>query len=78
MMDGQKVRSKLFMFIFVATAIILAWGAWNNYRPMVIYASCNDIASKSSNIQKRTEILQDTDQDFDIVLNDCLSSAGYY
>lgn len=54
-------------------------GIWNNYRPQVIYASCSDIAEKTSNlIQKKDIVKVDEEKTFDVALNDCLSGAGYF
>ena len=74
----EKYKSKIYFFIFLFTAVILAWGAWRNYKPQVIYASCADIAQKTSNFMKRTEINEVGEVEFNQNLNDCLNDVGYY
>ena len=73
-----KYKGKIYLLIFVITAGILAWGAWSNYRPQVIYASCADIAEKTTHLQKRTEIGEVGQEEFDQNLSICLHDAGYY
>jgi hypothetical protein len=74
----EKYKSKIYLLIFLITSGILAWGAWRNYKPQVIYASCADIAQKTSNLTKRTEIFNTSDGGFNQNLNDCLKNVGYY
>ena len=75
----ENVKGKLYLVLFLSTAIFLGIGVWKNYRPQVIYASCADIAEKTTNLVQRKEILKiDEDKTFDAALNDCLSDAGYY
>lgn len=75
----DNVKGKVYLIVFSLTAVVLGVGVWNNYRPQVIYASCADIAEKTTNLVQRKEILKiDADKTFDEALNDCLSDAGYY
>ena len=75
----EKHKSKLYLSLFLATAIILAWGAWNNYRPIVIYASCSDIAERTSSIVKRNSIGEKEDANkFEETLGTCLRDSGLY
>jgi len=72
-------KSKIYLVVFIVTASILAWGVWNNYRPQMVYASCADIAEKTSNLRSRKDFLKtDTSKDFEEVFNECLSDAGYF
>ena len=72
-------KGKLYLIVFVVTALVLGLGICNNYRPHVIYASCADIAEKTSNLRAKKEIYKVAlDEDFDAVFNECLSEAGYY
>ena len=74
----EKYKSKIYLLIFIVASGILAWGAWSNYKPQVIYASCADIAQRTSNLMKRTEINVTGDVEFSQNLNDCLDDVGYY
>jgi hypothetical protein len=74
----EKYKNKIYLLIFLVTSGILAWGAWRNYKPQVIYASCADIAQKTSNLMKRTEINVTGDIEYNENLNDCLYDVGYY
>jgi len=74
----ENYKSKIYLIIFIITAGILAWGAWNNYKPQVIYASCADIAEKTTNLQKRTDIIEVGQNEYNKALGDCLHGAGYY
>jgi len=70
-------KSKLYLLIFTLAAFVLAWGAWVNYRPHVILASCGDIAYRSSNLVKKYEISVDGEEDsYDTIFNNCVSDAG--
>ena len=69
------VKGKIYLFVFVSTALLLAWGVWNNYRPQVILATCSDMASKSSSILKK-RTLENTDYQYNQALQDCLKDAG--
>jgi hypothetical protein len=73
-----KYKGKIYLLIFAVTAGILAWGAWSNYRPQVIYASCADIAEKTTNIQKRINIVEVGQDEYEENLSNCLQDAGYY
>ena len=67
------------MLIFIFTSLILGLGVWNNYRPQVIYASCTDIAQKTTEVILRKDILPPNEQNtFDNELNNCLMDAGYF
>ena len=74
----EKYKSKIFLLIFLVASSVLAWGAWINYKPQVIYASCADIAQKTSNLKKRTEINVTGEVEYNENLNDCLIDVGYY
>lgn len=75
----ERYKGKIYLAVFVLTAIILAFGIWTNYRPQIIYASCADIAEKTANLTQKKDILKiDEEKTFDVALNDCLSDAGYY
>lgn len=74
----EKYKSKIFLIIFLVTSGILAWGAWKNYKPQVIYASCADIAQRTSNLMKRSEIEKDGEFEYNQNLNDCLYDVGYF
>ncbi len=67
------------MLIFIFTALILGVGIWKNYRPQVVYASCSDIAEKTTFliIKKGVEPISEYET-YDDVLNNCLSDAGYF
>ena len=73
----EKHKSAFFLFVVSATAFVLAWGVWNNYRPSLIYSQCADIAQKTSNLSSRAN-LGDTSFDYDAVFNDCLSKSDFY
>jgi disulfide bond formation protein DsbB len=74
-----NIKGKLFMLVFIFTSLILGMGVWNNYRPQVIYASCTDIAQKTTDVIVRKEIENINEQHtFDVELNNCLSDAGYF
>lgn len=66
------------MTVFIVTASILGWGVWSNYRPQVVYASCADIAEKTANLSVKKNLPSDTANDFELLLNECLTDAGYY
>jgi len=70
-------KSKLYLLLFTLTAFVLAWGAWVNYRPHVILASCGDIAYKSSNLTKRYQVQGYGEENYDIIFNNCLNDAGF-
>ena len=75
----DNIKGKIFLIVFLVTSTILAMGIWNNYRPQIVYASCADIAEKTTNIIKRKDVLEiNEERTFDIALNDCLQDAGYY
>jgi len=73
---NEKIKNKLYLLIFTVTAFVLGWGAWNNYRPQVILASCIDIAERALTVQKRSELFSDTDYAYNKALQDCLRDAG--
>ena len=65
--------------VFVFSALILGMGIWNNYRPQIVYASCADIAEKTTNLIQKKDIYKiDSEKTFDEALVDCLSDSGYY
>lgn len=72
-----KSKSTFFLLVVSATAFILAWGVWNNYRPSIIYSQCADIAQRTGNLSSRSN-LNENEYDYDSVLNDCLSKSGFY
>jgi hypothetical protein len=75
----KNIKGKIFMLVFIFTALILGLGIWNNYRPQVIYASCSDIAEKTTDIIKRKDVLPINEQKtYDVELNNCLMDAGYF
>jgi hypothetical protein len=75
----EKYKGKLYLTIFILTSLILAIGAWKNYRPQVVYASCADIAEKTANLVQKKDIVKiDEEKTFDVALNDCLTDAGYF
>lgn len=75
----DNIKGKIYLIVFVLAAFILGMGVWNNYRPQIIYASCADIAEKTTNIAQRKDIMKvDEDKTFDVALNECLSESGYY
>lgn len=73
----EKSKSTFFLLVVSATAFILAWGVWNNYRPSLIYSQCADIAQKTSNLSSRSN-LEDNSYNYDQILNECLSKSGLY
>jgi len=75
----EKYKGKIFLLIFLVTSVILALGVWNNYRPQVVYASCADIAEKTTNLVIKKEAFEiDEDNTFDQALNNCLMDSGYF
>ena len=74
----ENIKGKLFLVLFITTSTILALGIWNNYRPQIVYASCADIAEKTTNLIKKKDLVVNEDKTFDDALNDCLMDAGYY
>ncbi|KKQ47110.1 MAG: hypothetical protein US95_C0004G0012 [Candidatus Woesebacteria bacterium GW2011_GWB1_38_5] len=75
----EKYKGKLYLIVFVSSALFLGVGIWNNYRPQIVYASCADIAEKTTNLIQKKDIYKiDTEKTFDEALVDCLSESGYY
>ena len=75
----ENIKGKIYLTVFITVSLILGLGVWNNYRPQIIYASCADIAEKTSNIIQNKEIVMVNEESaFDQNLNDCLSGAGYF
>lgn len=72
----ERHKSKFYLFVFAATATILGWGIWTNFKPHIILASCADIADKSSSVFQRYSIFEDPGKKYDKVLHQCLSDAG--
>lgn len=74
-----RIKDNIYLAIFIITAVILGVGVWNNYRPQVIYASCTDIAEKTTFlIQKKDIVKIDMDNAFNNALNECLLMSGYF
>ena len=74
---SKRNASKIYLAVFAIAAGILAWGAWFNYRPQVIYAGCLDIADKTQSIQARYNLDSGTNGNED-ALHNCLQDSGYY
>lgn len=75
----DSLKSKIYLTVFLLAALFLGLGVWNNYRPQIIYASCADMAEKTTNIVQNKDIVQiNKDETFDEALNNCLGDAGYY
>ena len=66
-------KHTLFLSIVAATAFILGWGVWTNYRPTIVYAGCGDIAGKTSNISTRTTLPGEFD--YDTLFYECIKEA---
>lgn len=72
----EQHKQKFFLLLVASTAFILAYGIWNNYRPTIVLAGCSEIAMKTSTVSTRTSLPGDASNDFDLLLNDCLSQSG--
>lgn len=72
----QKHKDKFFLILVASTAFILAYGVWNNYRPTVVLAGCSEIAEKASTVSTRTSLPGDVSNDYNLLLNECLSDSG--
>ncbi len=73
---SDKLKSKIYLLVFLLTAGILGWGVWANYRPQIILASCTDIAESTGRIYQRASILDNQETKYDEVLHECLRDAG--
>lgn len=75
----ERYKGKLYLTVFIFSALVLGMGVWKNYRPQIVYASCADIAQKTTNLVQKKDIVEiDTEKTFDDALYDCLSNSGYY
>lgn len=75
----DNIKGRVYLIVFIASAVLLGLGIWKNYRPQVIYASCVDIAEKTTNIVQRKDIFKiNEEKTFEDELNSCLSDSGYY
>jgi hypothetical protein len=74
---NNRLKSRVYLFVFITAAGILGWGVWFNYRPQAIYAGCLDIADRTQSIHVRYNIENDSELNSD-VLHNCLQDAGYY
>lgn len=74
----SDLKSKIFLSVFVISAIVIGWSLWNYIRPQVIQAACQDMAQKSSNIVAKREIEPSIENDYEALFSTCLSDSGIY
>jgi hypothetical protein len=64
-----------YLFIVGFVASLIGWAVIAYYKPMIIEASCADIASKSNGLYKKRDVVE-TAYNFDTVRDQCVSDAS--
>jgi hypothetical protein len=68
-------KSKAYLVFVAAVAAILAWGVFVNYRPLIIAATCSEVAADSSGILTSRYKDINSDYTYEKVKNDCLDKS---
>ena len=72
----DKHKSKLYTLLVIATALTIGVYFWRVVRSNIVLTSCSEIAVDTTHLQSRTNLFIDTNDSFELNLNDCLSQAG--
>lgn len=69
-------KSKFYLVFVLIVAIVIGWSIFTHYQPLIIQASCSEIAANSSNfIYKERELLDQT-YSYDNIKTKCLRDSG--
>lgn len=72
----EKYKNKLFTVLLIVFASAIGIFFWRVIRSNIVLTSCSEIALNSTHVQSRANLFIDTNDSYELNLNDCLSQAG--
>lgn len=72
----EKHKNKLFTVLLIVFASTIGIFFWKVIRSNIVLTSCSEIALNSTHVQSRANLFIDTNESYELNLNDCLSQAG--
>lgn len=75
---NSDFKSKFLLVVYTVCAGIIGWSLYSYYKPQIILGACQDIASRSANVNQKRKIDQDPAGDYDKIFSDCLTDSGIY
>lgn len=74
MYEAENKSNIVYLVIFGAALSLIIWAIFMRFRPLILEASCSEIASSSSNIVKGAHTLY-PDSSFENVKSRCLEDS---
>lgn len=69
-------KSHFYLILFCVIAIFLGWSIYTQYKPMLIQASCSEIAAGSSGLINNESDLLDPSYSYNNIRSKCLQDSG--
>lgn len=76
-MYRPESKKGLYIVFILAIASIIGWAFLYFYRPVIIEASCSDIASNTSGVLSKRQYELDPNYSYDYLKTRCLEDAKY-
>ncbi|OGM32987.1 hypothetical protein A3D01_05690 [Candidatus Woesebacteria bacterium RIFCSPHIGHO2_02_FULL_39_13] len=76
-MYQTESKKGLYIVLILAVASMVGWVFLFYYRPVLIEASCSDIANNSTNLFNRQQNELDPNYNYDYLKSRCLEDAKY-
>ena len=69
-------KSHLYLLLVLIVAIFLGWSVYTQYRPMLIKASCSEIAASSSGFIYKEKDIFEPSYSYESIKSKCMQDNG--
>ena len=69
-------KSKFYLFFVLIIAVVIGWSIFTHYKPLIINASCSEIAANSSGFIYEERELYDPTYSYENIRTKCIQDSG--
>lgn len=69
-------KNHLYLLLVFVVAVVIGWSIYTQYKPLLIKASCSEIAANSSDLIKCENDLFDSSYSYNNIRKKCLEESG--